>query len=162
MNDASVALAARVVLAVVLVVSATAKLRARVEVERSMGHHVGVRLAPLIGPVLPGFELAIAAALVAWWSPVPGVVALVMLAAFTIVLVRAQARHIPCLCFGAANVSVSAGPAGVVRNGVLAALAVFAIGDPAGAHLVAAVLAAVVFGAIAAAAVRASGTGRVR
>ena len=79
-NDASLALAARVVLAAVLVASATAKLRSRVAlsseaVRPQMDRLVGERYAPIIGPVLPPAELAVAVALVAWWSPVPGVVA---------------------------------------------------------------------------------------
>ena len=156
MNAASVALAARVVLAVVLAASAIAKIRSHVTVQRDMGEHVGVRLAPLIGPVLPGAELVIAAALVGWWSPVPGVVALGLLAAFTVVLVRAQARHMPCLCFGAPRAEATAGPAGVLRNGVLAALSVLAIGDPAHARVGVTLLAGVVLGAGAFVAVRAA------
>jgi hypothetical protein len=104
-NNASLALAARVVLAAVLVASATAKLRSRVTlsseaVRPQMDRLVGERFAPIVGPVLPPAELAVAVALVAWWSPVPGLVALALIAAFTVVLVRAQARHVPCLCFG--------------------------------------------------------------
>ena len=43
----------------------------------------------------------------------------------------------PCLCFGASKLDTPVGPAGVVRNGVLAALAVFAIGTPSGSGRVA-------------------------
>ena len=135
MNDAALALAARVVLGTVLAVSAVSKLRSRRAVQRQMGSLVGERLAPLIGPLLPAAELVVAIGLVTWWSPVPGGVALALLAAFTVVLVRAQARHVPCLCFGAARLDATVGPSSVVRNGVLAALSVLAIGDPAGAHL---------------------------
>lgn len=156
MNDASLALAARVVLAGVLAISAISKLRSRHAVQQQMGALVGERLAPLIGPLLPAAELLVAVGLVGWWSPVPAVVALVLLAAFTVVLVRAQARHVPCLCFGAARLDAAVGPSSVVRNGVLAALAVFAIGDPAGAHGGATVLACVGFGFAAGVAVRAA------
>ena len=61
------------------------------------------RVAPIVTPLVPAAELVVAVALVAWWSAVPGVVALVLLAAFTVVLVRAEARRVPCLCFGSAT-----------------------------------------------------------
>ena len=141
------------VLAVVLAISALAKLRARAAVREQMDDLVGRRFAPLIGPALPVAELAVAVALVVWWTPVPGVIALALLAAFTVVLVRAQARHVPCLCFGAASREPPVGPAAVVRNGVLAALAVFAMGSPVGAHAGATIGAALGFGALAAVAV---------
>ena len=161
MNDASLALAARIVLAAVLAASATAKLRTRGALagdapESGMDRLVGARLAPIVGPMLPPTELAVAIALVAWWSPVPGAVALVLIGAFTVVLVRAQARHVPCLCFGVSSVDAPVGPASIVRNGLLAGLAVLAIGDPAGADAVATVVLVVVFGAIATLAVRAA------
>jgi hypothetical protein len=160
-NDASLALAARVVLAAVLAASATAKLRSRVALssealQSQMGRLISERYAPMIGPVLPPAELAVAVALVAWWSPVPGVVALVLIAAFTVVLVRAQARHVPCLCFGVSSLDAPVGPASILRNGVLAGLAVLAIGDPAGANAVATIVLIVVFAAVATVAVRAA------
>jgi hypothetical protein len=160
-NDASLALAARVVLAAVLAVSATAKLRSRVAftseaLQPQMGRLVGERFAPMIGPVLPPAELVVAVALVAWWSPVPGVVALGLIAAFTVVLVRAQARHVPCMCFGVSSLDAPVGPASVVRNGLLGALAVLAIGDPAGANAVATITFIVGFGVITTFTVRAA------
>jgi hypothetical protein len=160
-NDASLALAARVVLAAVLAASATAKLRARVSLssdarQAQMGRLVSERYASMIGPVLPPAELAVAVALVAWWSPVPGVVALGLMAAFTVVLVRAQARHVPCLCFGVSSLDAPVGPASIVRNGVLAAFAVLAIGEPAGADVVATIVLVIGFGAVATIAVRAA------
>jgi len=155
-NDGSVALAARIVLEVVLAASALAKLRTRDAVQREMHQVTGERLATTVAPLLPAVELVIAVALVAWWSPVPGVVALLLLALFTVVLVRAQARHVPCLCFGAGTGDAPPGPAAVVRNGVLAALAALAIGSPSGAAVGSTIGLTVVFGAIAAVAVRAS------
>ena len=66
----------------------------------------------------------------------PGVVALVLLAAFTVVLVRAQARTCRA-CASVPRVSTRrSGRGAIVRNGVLAGLAVLAIGDPAGANVV--------------------------
>jgi hypothetical protein len=160
-NDASVALAARVVLAAVLAASATAKLRSRVALssealQAQMRQLINERYAPMIGPVLPPAELAVAVALVAWWSPVPGLVALALIGAFTVVLVRAQARHVPCMCFGVSSLDAPVGPAAILRNGVLAGLAVLAIGDPAGANAVATIVLIVVFGAVAIVAVRAA------
>jgi Methylamine utilisation protein MauE len=154
LNDASVALAARVVLAAALTVSALAKVRARAAVKQQVALLVSDALAPVVAPALPATELAVAVALVVRWSPVPGVVALVLLAAFTVVLVRAQARRVPCLCFGAARVETPVGAAAIVRNGVLGALAVLAIGSPAGARPAATIGLCVVLGAVTALAIR--------
>jgi hypothetical protein len=153
MNDASVALAARAVLAVALAVSAAAKLRSRAAVQRQIALLVSERLAPAIGWALPTAEIVVAILLVAWWGSVPGVVGLVLLAAFTVVLVRAQARHVPCLCFGAARLDAPVGSASVIRNGVLGGLAVLAIGAPSGALVGATIAMVVVLGVITAVAV---------
>jgi hypothetical protein len=148
-NAASVALAARVVLAVVLAVAALAKMRGRAELtaqlaRQQMGRLVGQAFAPVIEPVLPVAEIGVAVALVAWWSPVPGVVAL------------AQARHVPCVCFGTSSLVAPVGPWAIMRNGLLAALAVLSIGDPSGAKVLATAGLCVLFGALAGAAVRAA------
>ena len=144
-------------LAAALVVSAVAKLRAPAEVRRQVGAITSDRLGAFAGPGLPAAELVVAVALVALWGPVPGVVALAMLAVFTVALVRAQARHVPCACFGAGASDAPPGAAAVVRNGLLAALAVLAIGSPAGADVAPTVVGCVLFGAVTAAVVRASG-----
>ncbi|MGO9872719.1 MAG: MauE/DoxX family redox-associated membrane protein [Acidimicrobiia bacterium] len=153
MNDASFALAARIVLAGALVVSALAKLRSNAAVRRQIALLVNDHLAPILAPALPTAEIIVAAALVAWWSPVPGFVALALLATFTVVLVRAQARHVPCVCFGAARLDAPIGPSSVVRNGVLGGLAVLAIGVPSGALAGATIGIGVAFGAVAAVAI---------
>lgn len=153
-NAAALALAARIVLALVLGSSAIAKLRSRAAVRDQVATLVSERAAPVVAPLLPAAELVVAIGLLGWWSPVPGVVALVLLALFTIVLLRAEARRVPCLCFGASKLDTPVGPAGVIRNGVLAALAVFAIGTPSGASAVATIVAVAGLGVIAAAAVR--------
>jgi hypothetical protein len=155
-NDAAPALAARVVLAIVLASSALAKLRSRAAVREQVATLVTERAAPLLAPLLPAAELLVAIGLVAWWSPVPGVVSVVLLALFTIVLVRASARRMPCLCFGASKLDPPVGPAGVIRNGILAALAVLAIGSPADASALGTIAAVAGFGVIAALAVRAA------
>jgi hypothetical protein len=72
------------------------------------------------------------------------------------VLVRASARHVPCLCFGASKLETPVGPAGVIRNGILAALAVLAVGSPTDAPVPATIAALAGFGVIAALAVRAA------
>jgi methylamine utilization protein MauE len=156
LNDASLALAARIVLAAVLTVSAGAKLRSRTVVRDQLAELVGTRFAPALASVLPAAELLVALALVAWWSAVPGVGAALLLAAFTVVLVRAAARHVPCACFGAASLDAPVGAAGVIRNGILAALAVIAVGSPTGAGLPAALGWLALLGVIAALAVRAA------
>lgn len=156
MNDAALALAARIVLALVLASSAIAKLRSLGAVRQQIASLVSVRAAPLVAPLLPTAELLVAVGLVAWWSWVPGVVAVILLGLFTVVLVRAEARRVPCLCFGSSSLDAPVGSAGVVRNGVLAALAVLAFGDPAGAHPGATLAAVAVFGVVAAVAVRAA------
>lgn len=156
MKGESVALAARVVLAGALVVSAVAKLRAPAEVRRRVGAITSDRLGAFAGPGLPGAELVVAVALVALWGPVPGVVALAMLAVFTVALVRAQARRVPCACFGAGASDAPPGAAAVVRNGVLAALAVLAIGSPSGAGWGSTIVWCVAFGTVTAVVVRAS------
>jgi len=157
--DASIALAARLVLATVLTISAVAKLRSRAAVREQVAALAGDVSLGAIVSVLPAVELVVAIALVAVWSPVPGVVALLLLALFTGVLIRAQARHVPCACFGAGAADVPVGPAAIVRNGVLAALAVLAMGDPSGGSPVATAVFVMVFGVVAAFAVRTSGPG---
>jgi hypothetical protein len=157
MDGAAVALAARIVLAAVLAVAAVQKLSSmratRVQTVALMGERVG----PAIATALPVVELATACALVLWWSVVPGLAAFALLVAFTVVLVRAQVRRLPCPCFGAAvGTAPPVGAIAIVRNGVLAALAIVATGKPAGATVWAVVVWTVVFGAVAAVAVRAA------
>jgi hypothetical protein len=155
-NAASVALAARLVLATALAASAIAKLRSRAAVRRQVETLVSVRAAPAVAAMLPVTELVVAAMLVALWTPAPGVVAAILLALFTVVLIRAQARREPCLCFGASSLETPVGPAAVVRNGVLAALAVLAIGTPTGASFGATLAVGVVFAVAAGLAIRAA------
>ncbi len=121
--------AARVLLALTLVVAAVAKLRARDDARDGTGALVPAAVAPLVAGALPYVELALAALLLVWWSsPIPAVVAGVVILAFTVVVVRAQVRHLPCPCFGAASAARPAGALDVLRNGVLLALAVLATG----------------------------------
>jgi prepilin signal peptidase PulO-like enzyme (type II secretory pathway) len=155
-NEASVALAARLVLATVLAGSAIAKMRSRAAVRQQVETLVSARAAPVVAAMLPVTELVVAALLVVLWTPLPGVVALTLLVLFTVVLLRAQARRVPCLCFGASSLDTPVGPAAVVRNGVLAALAVLAIGTPSGASFGATLVAGAAFAIAAGLAVRAA------
>jgi hypothetical protein len=135
----ALAFAARLVLAVAFVVAAVAKLRDGADVEVQMRELVGTRAAPVAARAVPAVELVLAAALLlARSSPVPAILALVVLLAFTAVLVRAQARRVPCPCFGGAPSSRPVGPPAVLRNGVLLALAVLATADSTGPAVVAA------------------------
>jgi len=155
-SAAALAFAARIVLAVVLATAAIAKVRSRPAVREQVATLVSARAAPVVTPVLPAVELLVAVGLVVWWSAVPGIVALLLLALFTLVLVRAEARRVPCLCFGSSKLDAPVGPAGVIRNGVLAALAVLAIGSPAGANAGATLASVAVLGVLAGLAVRAA------
>jgi len=155
-NEAALALAARIVLAVVLASSAIAKLRSLDAVHAQVATLVSERAAPPLALLVPAAELLVAVGLVVWWTPVPGIVAVVLLALFTVVLVRAEARRVPCLCFGASKLDTPVGPAGVIRNGILGALGVLAVGSPSGAAAGATIVAVVGFGAVAAVAVRAA------
>jgi len=91
----------------------------------------GLGAPSIVVPVLPWVEIVLGAILVMQVAPVAAAVtALVVLAAFTALIIRrlAQGRHPPCACFGA----WSAKPLGaghVVRNAgfmVLGVLALFA------------------------------------
>jgi hypothetical protein len=132
-GGAVVASVARLALAAVLLFSAVTKLRAREVSRRQIVALVGERFGPSVAHALPFVELIVALALVVWWSVVPGVVAFALVCAFTVVLVRARARHLPCACFGGGVHAHPVGAASIVRNGALAALAVLATGSPTGA-----------------------------
>jgi Methylamine utilisation protein MauE len=157
MNGAALAFAARIVLAAALGVAAVQKLRAMAASREQTVALMGERAGPAVATALPITELAIACALVVWWSIVSGLAAFALLAAFTVVLVRAQTRRLPCPCFGATVATAPpVGAMSIVRNGLLAALAIVATGSPAGATVWAVVVWTIVFGAIAAVAIRAA------
>lgn len=115
--------ACALVLAAVFVWAAAAKL-ARPAVTAAGFRALGVPRPAALARAVPVAELGTAVLLVAV-PRVGGVVAVVVLAAFTVVIVRAirQGLVTPCSCFGA----VSARPVSkldLVRNLMLAALAV--------------------------------------
>jgi hypothetical protein len=141
------------VLATVLALAAIAKLRSRTTSREETIALVGAGAGPAVASALPFFELAIAIALLVWWSAVPGFVALALLLAFSVVVVRAQLRRLPCPCFGGAGRGRAAGPMSLARNALLAAYAVLATASPSGAHSGATVVLTLVFGALAVGAV---------
>src|SRR5438045_1749982 len=81
--DRAIALAARCLLAGVLVVAAVAKLRARAETSAEFSALLGVRAGPVLAVIVPVVEILLAIALVAWWSAIPGLVTAFVLLAFT-------------------------------------------------------------------------------
>jgi hypothetical protein len=125
-----VALVARGVLAVVLVVAAVAKLRSPKATREQVVALFGTRAGPVIARALPVVELLLAVSLLVWWTAVPGIVTTVLLLAFTVVLVRASLRKLPCACFGGATSSRPAGGGAVLRNAALIVLAILATGSP--------------------------------
>jgi hypothetical protein len=134
----ALALACRIVLAVVLAIAAGAKITDRAALSgqlRAMG--IAPRGATPIAVGLPTAEIVVAAALVGVpGSWVPAAAAIVLLVAFTVFLLATARRAVPCPCFGTVRtdrvVSLSAA---IVRNGVLLALGVLATGSIDGAKL---------------------------
>jgi uncharacterized membrane protein YphA (DoxX/SURF4 family) len=83
----------------------------------------------IVVPVLPWVEIVLGAVLAMQLVPIAaGIAALVLLVAFTALIVRrlTEGRRPPCACFGSWS-SRPLGPGHVVRNVVFAALAVVVI-----------------------------------
>lgn len=145
--SAALGLGARIVLAAVFVYAAIAKLRARRSVDAFVDA-VLPRGLP-IARAIPFLELALAAwLLLDRTGPVAAIATGVVLLAFTIVLVRAEMKHVPCPCFGAGPSTRPVGPEAVVRNGVLLALTIAASLDATGARLLPSLLAVAGLGAV--------------
>lgn len=131
--SASLALACRLVLAGVLAGAAVTKIAARRALPlqlRSFG--VPDRLVHPVQFGLPLAELAVAAALVATRSPAGAWAAAALLAGFTVLVVRAAVRRVPCPCFGSTAEPV--GRVTLVRNAVLLGLAVVGTASVDGAR----------------------------
>jgi hypothetical protein len=139
---ASLALAARVVVAAALLVAGVQKLRAgRALRPQFAAFGVPPAAAPATAIVLPLLELATGFALLVFVrSAVPAWIALALLAVFTgaVAANLARGRHVPCPCFGSTASDVSG--ATLVRNGWLVALAVVGTADTSGATLAATVV----------------------
>jgi uncharacterized membrane protein YphA (DoxX/SURF4 family) len=118
---------AAIALAVVLLWAAIAKVTHRTATGRAFAA-LGLPRPALLAVIVPVVEAAVAAALVV--RPAAGAfAALVLLAAFTLVTVRALRARLPCACFGRPATAPTTG-ADVLRNGMLAALAILATGTP--------------------------------
>lgn len=123
----TVLFACRLALGLVFAIAGLAKLtnwRGSVRAAREFGASPG--LARAVGVVLPPVELALAGALLArpsarWGATAAGL----LLIAFTAVILRAMRRgeRPDCHCFGQLH-SAAVGPLTLVRNGLLAAVAV--------------------------------------
>jgi hypothetical protein len=122
----TVASVAAIVLGAAFVLAGAAKLAAGTT-WRSQAVQLG---APAwVAPWVPWIELLVGAALVSRLAePVPAVLAVTLLVAFTaLIIVRlAHGEHPPCACFGAWSAR-PIGAAHVARNAVLLALAVLAL-----------------------------------
>jgi len=123
-------LGARLLLALVFLVAAVAKLRDRSGFERSLlafGAPAGA--AGYAAVVIPIAEIAVATLLIraasTWWG---AVVSLVLLAAFTtaVAINLAKGRTPSCSCFGAAA-SEPIGPATLARNLIFLSCALFIV-----------------------------------
>lgn len=125
----AIALAARVVLAIILLRAAISKLRAREASRSATATLLGERAGPPIATALPFVELGVAMSLIVRWGPLPGLLAALLILGFTVVVVRANVRHVPCSCFGAPSEAPPGGGA-ILRNGALLALAILATGSP--------------------------------
>jgi hypothetical protein len=144
---ASLAAAARIVVAVVLAVAALLKLRNR-EALRTQLRDFGIpaRSIPGVAVLLPAVELATAVALVAFpRSGVPAGIAVFLLALFTAVVGvnLARGHRVPCPCFGVGG-DAPISPRTMVRNGWLLAVAVLSTGSSA--HATAGAVAAITVG----------------
>lgn len=132
MTADDVALAARVVVAIVLVVSGLGKLLGVHEsLRRSRvprGRHAWIIVA--VAVALPVYELVLAALLLFVDAAWPSWLALATFAVFTIVLVRRIAvdDRRPCNCFGAASSQRDLSIGSLVRNSWFLALALVATG----------------------------------
>jgi hypothetical protein len=132
MTTNDIALAARVVVALVLVASGVGKLlgmRASVRGYRAQfGGYAWI--AVVVALALPVYELVLAAVLLFVDAGWPSYLALATFAAFTVVLVRRVIRNDsrPCNCFGAASRKRDLSIGSLVRNTWFLVLALVATG----------------------------------
>jgi len=119
-----VALAARVVVAIILIVSGLGKLVALGPTFRASRSEFLVALA------LPVYELFLAVLLLVVDASWPSWLALLTFAAFTVVLVRRIVRNDrrPCNCFGAASATHDVSIGSLLRNTWFLVLALIATG----------------------------------
>ena len=158
MTADDIALAARVVVALILVASGVGKLIAAVRMVPSFRGEGALYTTVAIGTAvsLPLAELALAALLLFVDAAWPAYLAVVAFVIFTVVLVRRMVRNDrrPCNCFGAATKKRSLSMGSLVRNTWFLVLAVIGTGaatmqEPSA--LWATALVAVAFGGVSAA-----------
>lgn len=125
MTADDVALAARVVVAIILIVSGVGKILALGPTFRAGGSGFLVALA------LPLYELILAVLLLAVDASWPSWLALLTFAAFTVVLVRRIVRNDrrPCNCFGSASATRDLSIGSLLRNTWFLVLALIATGS---------------------------------
>ena len=132
MTADDVALAARVVVAIILVVSGVGKLLAVRQSIRQYRVQFGryACITVLVALALPLYELALAALLLFVDATWPSWLALATFAVFTVVLVRRIVINdrSPCNCFGAASTKHDLGIGSLLRNSWFLALALIATG----------------------------------
>jgi hypothetical protein len=129
-ND--VALAARVVVALILVVSGVGKLLGVRQAVHGSRRQFGNRawVAVLVALSLPVYELGLAVLLLVVDAAWPSYLALATFAVFTVVLVRRVLKHDrrPCNCFGSASSKRDLSIGSLLRNTWFLVLAVVATG----------------------------------
>lgn len=151
MTATDVAIAARVVVALVLLASGVGKLAALPRSGARFGAELGpyAWIAYTVAVALPAAELLLAAALLVADSEWPAYVAVVVFVMFTVVMIRRIVRddRRPCNCFGAASSRRSVSGLSLVRNGWFLVLAILATGT-ASVHEPTAVAETVVLGVV--------------
>jgi hypothetical protein len=127
-----VALAARVVVAIILLCSGVAKLLALGPTVRSSREAYGryAWITVVVALALPVYELVLAVLLLVVDESWPSWLALLTFAAFTVVLVRRIVRddRRPCNCFGSASATRDLSLGSLFRNTWFLALALVATG----------------------------------
>ncbi len=122
----ALAFVAAVVLGLAFVIAGGSKIAAG-PAWPQQAHELG---APSLAvPVLPWVEMTVGAALIVHLiEPIPALLAIALLIAFTLLIARrlAQGRHPVCACFGAWSAK-PIGPGHVVRNLGLMGLAVLTL-----------------------------------
>ncbi|MEU4344276.1 MauE/DoxX family redox-associated membrane protein [Nocardia sp. NPDC023852] len=118
----------RLVVAVVFGLSAWGKLTDRSGTRTALGEFgLPIWWVPVMAWGLPAVEMVVAVAVLPPWTAVAAaVLALALLVVFTLAMIRLlrQGKRPACSCFGASN-SAPIGVRSIVRNGVIALIAVF-------------------------------------
>lgn len=132
MSGTDLAIAARVVVALILVISGCGKLLAIPQVVRTSREQFGgyAWIAVVVAASLPAAELVLALLLLFVDAAWPTYLALAAFVAFTFVVTRRllERDRRPCNCFGAASSKRALSLGSLVRNAWFLALAVVATG----------------------------------